>query len=170
VRPPDISEDVPSEMVTQHAVKFLEEKENYCVDIAVTIQPTTPFCTSEDIDGCVKLLADSDSDSAASVCEVHERPEWMFCLDKHSYAKPFLGKKIKGEIGVSQSLSKLYMPNGGIYVTRRNVLLEEGVIFGKKVRFWIMPRERSVDIDEPIDFVFAEFLAKHNAGNEGGAK
>lgn len=160
VRPEDISEDVPSELVTQHAVKFLEKNENYTVDVAVTIQPTTPFCLPEDIDGCVNMLIGSDADSAITVGEVHERPEWMFYNDEDSYAKLFLSKELKGEIGVSQTLQKLYMPNGAAYATRRDVLFEQDSIFGKKVKLWIMPRERSIDIDEPIDFEFAEFMSK----------
>ena len=61
VRPPEISEDVPSELVTQHAVRFLESKEDYPVDIAVTFQPTTPFCLPEDVDGCIDTLISSNA-------------------------------------------------------------------------------------------------------------
>lgn len=166
VRPADISEDVPSELVTQHAVRYLEENENYSVNVAVTMQPTTPFCLPEDIDGCVKMLIDSDADSVISVCGIHERPESMFG-EKDSYAVNFLGNIMKGEIGVSQSLPRLYTPNGGIYATRRETLFNQGSIFGSKIKLWVMPRERSIDIDDPIDFEFAEFLSKKN--KQGGA-
>lgn len=43
IRPKDISEDVPSELVTQHAVNFIEQEEGRQIEIAVTFQPTTPF-------------------------------------------------------------------------------------------------------------------------------
>ena len=43
VRPEKLSEDCPSEWVTQHAVKFVETEESRKVDIVVTMQPTTPF-------------------------------------------------------------------------------------------------------------------------------
>jgi len=167
VRPPEISEDVATELVTQHAVKYLEEKESYSVDIAVTLQPTTPFCLPDDIDGCVKLLINSDADSVISACEIQERPEWMFYIDQNSYAKSFLDKELKGEIGISQTLPKLYIPNGGIYATRRDVLFEQNTIFGRKIKLWIMPAERSVDIDEPINLIFAEFVAKNFLKKKG---
>lgn len=160
VRPKEISEDVPSELVTQHAVNYLEKEENYPVDIVVTLQPTTPFCLPEDIDGCVNEIMSSGADSVVSVCGVAERPEWMFYIDESGYAHNFLGKRIEGDVGVSQTLPKLYTPNGGIYATRRDVLFNQGAIISEKTRLWVMPRERSVDIDEPIDFLLAEFLIK----------
>lgn len=160
VRPADISEDVPSELVTRHAVKYLQDKEGYWTDIAVTLQPTTPFCSPEDIDSCVRELIDSGADSVISGCAVRQRPEWMFYMDKDNYARNFLAREIKGETGVSQSLPKLYSPNGGVYATRRDVLFEQNSLFGKKIKIWVMPFIRSVDIDEPIDFAFAEFIAE----------
>src|SRR5208337_2305709 len=160
IRPADIAEDVASERVTQHAVRYLETTEHYPVGVALTMQPTTPFCTSDDVDGCVRMLIDSDADSAISACEVHERPEWMFYCDADGNAGKFLGSAMTGDIGISQKLPRLYVPNGGIYATRRNVLFDKNSIFGDKIKLWIMSRERSVDIDDPIDFDFAELIAR----------
>ena len=85
VRPEKLSEDCPSEWVTQHAVKFVETEESRKVDIVVTMQPTTPFCTSEDIDACIRLIAKSGFDSTFTARIVRERPEWMFRLiDGHA--------------------------------------------------------------------------------------
>ena len=160
VRPKDISEDVPSELVTQHAVRYLESEEKYTVDVAVTIQPTTPFCLPDDVDGCVSTLLNSDADSVVSVTQVHQRPEWMYYIDESGYAHNLMDKEMRGDIGVSQSLKKLYIPNGGIYATRRQVLFEQNSIFGTNIKLWVMPPERSIDIDEPIDLEFADFIAR----------
>lgn len=160
IRPADIAEDVASERVTQHAVSYLEDNEDYAVKIAVTIQPTTPFCTAADIDGAVEMLIESDADSVISACEVHERPEWMFYNAANGFAGKFIESHMSGEIGISQKLPRLYVPNGGIYATKKDVLFSENSIFGKKIKLWIMSRERSVDIDDPIDFELAELLAK----------
>jgi CMP-N-acetylneuraminic acid synthetase len=160
IRPNDIAEDVASELVTRHAVKFLEEVEHYPVDIAITMQPTTPFCTASDIDGAVQMLIESGADSVISACEIHERPEWMFFTGADGFAVKFIGAGISGDIGISQKLPLLYVPNGGIYATRREILFTENAIFGEKIKLWIMSRERSVDIDDPIDFEFAELLVK----------
>ncbi len=167
VRPAALAEDVASEMVTQHAVSHLEKEERYPVDIAVTLQPTTPFCLPEDVDGCISELISHDADTVFSASPVHERPEWMYYLDEAGLAHNFLGKKIEGDLGISQTLPKLYAPNGGIYATKRNVLFDQNIIIGANSRLWVMSRERSVDIDEPLDFLFAEFL--QSKGLTGGS-
>lgn len=161
IRPNDIAEDVASELVTLHAVKYLEEVNRYPIDIVITMQPTTPFCSAEDVDGCIRTLIESDADSVISVCEVHERPEWMFYTSTDGFAGKLIGSGISGDIGISQKLPRLYVPNGGIYATKRDVLFSEKSIFGNRIKLWVMSRERSVDIDDPIDFEFAELLARN---------
>lgn len=161
IRPERLAEDCPSEWVTRHAVEFVEKEESKKVDIVVTIQPTTPFCMGEDIDACIDVLLLSDKlDSVFSAKAVQERPEWMFKMLDNDRVELFLGGQIKGEAGVSQNLPKLLIPNGAVFVTKRDTLLNDDIIISKKSGAYVMPLERSVDIDEPIDFRFAEFLAQ----------
>lgn len=164
IRPKKLATDCPSEWVTQHAVKFVEDEENRLVDIAVTMQPTTPFCLSSDIDACIKiLLCSSNINSVFTGMYVHERPEWMFKLSDKHRAELFLKGEIKGEKGIYQSLPELVTVNGAAYATLRETLFNEGVIISQKTGVHIMPHERSIDIDVDIDFDFAEFIAnKYN--------
>lgn len=159
-RPARLAKDVPSELVTQHAIRYLEKKEGYLVDIAVTMQPTAPFCTAQDIDNCIELLLKTRADCVVSVKEASERPEWMFKKINGCRAVPFMHTVFKGKTGVSQCLPKLYICNGGIYVNRRGLIVDKGLMIGKDVRIYIMPRQRSIDIDEPVDFFFAEAIVK----------
>jgi CMP-N-acetylneuraminic acid synthetase len=161
VRPPKLAEDCPSEWVTRHAVKFVENEESVKVDIAVSMQPTTPFCLSSDIDACIDiLLSNEDMGSAFTVKIVRERPEWMFLLKDRCRAELFTGGELKGDRGIFQCLPKLVIPNGAVYATRRKALFEEGVLISKKTGVHIMSDERSIDIDEPIDLELAEFMSK----------
>ncbi len=156
-RPADLAEDVPSELVTQHAVRFVEA-EGYPVRIVLTMQPTTPFCTADDIDTCIVKMLQTDLDTVFTACEVHERPEWMYRLEE-GCAVPFSGKLVQGDAGVSQKLPRLYIPNGAVWATRRSVLMDQGLITGPKSGLVVMSREQSVDIDEPVDFLAAEAIA-----------
>jgi CMP-N-acetylneuraminic acid synthetase len=72
---------------------------------------------------------------------------------------PFTGTLVKGDAGISQKLQKLYIPNGAVWATRRSVLMDQGLITGPNSGIVVMSRERSVDIDEPVDFVTAEAMA-----------
>jgi CMP-N,N'-diacetyllegionaminic acid synthase len=166
LRPAELAEDVASELVTQHAVRFVEA-EGYPVRIVLTMQPTTPFCTAEDIDACIARLMESELDTVFTACEIHERPEWMYRRDESSEGRvvPFTGRLVQGDEGISQKLPKLYIPNGAVWATRRPVLMEQGLITGPEAGMVVMSRERSIDIDEPLDFIVAEALALRDAAN-----
>lgn len=166
-RPAHLAEDCPSEWVTRHAVEFVEEQEGKKIDIVVTMQPTTPFCIGADIDACIDILIkNEDMNSVFSVKQVTERPEWMFRIKEGQRAELLIEGEMKGERGIFQSLAGLVIPNGAVYATRRNTLFQEGVLISGKTGVSIMPPERSVDIDEPIDFLFAEFILTKGAWNE----
>jgi len=138
-RPAALSVDCPTEWVTKHALEFIEKMSGITVDIIVTIQPTTPFISPEDIDNCIsKLLDDKSLSSVFTATMVRERPEWMFVLEKKDYVSIYIPGEIKGERGVSQSLIPLVVPNGGAYATRRSALMEEGVIISKNSGVYIM--------------------------------
>jgi CMP-N-acetylneuraminic acid synthetase len=160
IRPADLAEDVASELVTQHAVRFVEAQ-GYPVRIVLTMQPTTPFCTAEDIDACIAKMLESDLDTVFTACEVHERPEWMYRREDATENRvvPFTGRLVQGDAGISQKLPKLFIPNGAVWATRRSVLMEQGLITGPRAGIVVMSRERSVDIDEPVDFITAEAIA-----------
>jgi len=167
VRPAHLAEDCPSEWVTKHAVAFVEEEEAKKIDIVVTMQPTTPFCTGVDIDAAIETLVKNENmNSVFTVKQVTEKPEWMFRLRENSCAELLMEGEMKGERGIFQSLEGLVIPNGAVYATRRDTLFQEEVLISKKTGVTIMPPERSVDIDEPIDFLFAEFLLTKGVQNE----
>jgi len=73
VRPKELAQDdTPHLPVMQHAIDFMEKKNNMTYDIAVIFQPTSPFRTVDDIDGTIKKLIDTNADSAVSLCEWNE--------------------------------------------------------------------------------------------------
>jgi hypothetical protein len=81
-------------------------------------------------------------------------------------ARSFLGLTIKGEIGSAHNLPPLYIPTGAVYATNRDTLVEKGLITGPDTRVVIIPHERAVDIDLPIDLLLAEALAERMASAE----
>ena len=94
VRPADISEDVDTEFVLQHAIEFMEKSEEYSIDAVVLLQPTSPFRKSSTIKECVELYKNEpNADSVVSVNNIEGyRPEWMMKIDKKKvvpYASPF---------------------------------------------------------------------------------
>lgn len=142
-----------------HAVKFMEKEEKTVFDIIVLLQLTTPFTTSEDIDSAINTLLKTKTKSCVSVCPVSERPEWMYSL-KGNRAKPFIN--FKKQAYASHFLPKAYCLNGAVYAIFRDTLIKEKKIFDNtSISAILMPRERSCDIDEPLDFEIAKVISKY---------
>ncbi|MFC2006421.1 cytidylyltransferase domain-containing protein [Chloroflexota bacterium] len=169
-RPADISEDVPTEFVIQHAVRFVEKEEGSEVDIAVTLQATTPLLNSDDIDSTIEKLIKNDVDSAMTVKEISEYPWWMVKINNEGLIAPFLAEIMAGEITVRQNLEKLYIPNGAVYATRRDTLMNENRIIGEKCNALVMPPGRSMDIDTMLDFKIVETIMKEATSEESSTK
>lgn len=141
--------------VVLHALQEIE-KDNTKYDLIVLIQPTSPLVQTGDIEEALKKIVQSESNSCVSVCEISERPEWMFSIETDR-ANPF--SDLHNTEARSQDLPKIYRLNGAVYVTRREVILEhKKLVDHKNLSAIVMPRGRSIDIDEAIDFEIAEVL------------
>lgn len=147
--------------VIKHAVKYLEKKEDYKVDIIVTLEPTSPFRKAEDIDTAVNKLVRTNADSVVTICEVEYPPFWMQKL-KGDKLLPFVKSKFDYNLFERQELPKVYKPNGVVYVTRRDLLMKKNKLTGGDVRGVKMGVKRSLDINSLTDFMLAEILIKKN--------
>lgn len=67
----------------------------------------------------------------------------------------------RGNIGRRQTQEKYYRPNGAIYIQTVKDFYEDSYLYRKGSFAYIMPKERSVDVDTEFDFHFAEFLIKN---------
>ncbi|MCF6173217.1 MAG: acylneuraminate cytidylyltransferase family protein [Campylobacteraceae bacterium] len=153
----------PAKLATDTATSFdaikhtLENVKSY--DFIILLQPTSPLRNANHIDGAIELLMDKKANAVVSVCEMDHSPLWSSTLPKDGNMSNFLRDEVKNKR--SQDLEKYYRLNGAIYICDSDKLLEEGSFFLKENIFaYVMDRESSVDIDEEIDFGFAEYLIK----------
>lgn len=161
LRPAELATDTaPVVDVLQHMVRHMQESEGYSPDVHVLVQPTTPFVLSADIDTAIETFFTTGANSCVSVCEVAERPEWMYQL-QGSMAVPFVdAPALRG-----QDLPPLFRLNGAVYVTKTEVLMDKNMVFdNSNCAATVMPRERSVDIDTSLDFAVAEQLLSLQKG------
>ena len=165
MRPSEISEDVPSERVTCHALDWAEANENCNYEVVVTLQPTTPFIEPSDIDNCLEKLSNNlEIESCFTAVRVTEPPQWMFAVEGDlQIAKTFMNGDISGERGVYQELPPLFLPNGGAYATRVKALRKQNILIANPAAIVAVNHEKSVDIDEPIDWVLAESIGSLNS-------
>jgi N-acylneuraminate cytidylyltransferase/CMP-N,N'-diacetyllegionaminic acid synthase len=158
IRPKNLARDTtPMLSVLRHAVKHLEDKEEYEADIIVRLQPTSPLRTAYDIDRAIDKLLKTNASIVETVCKVNHHPFWMVKL-KNDKLYPFI--KTKKPCFYRQELPELYMLNGAVYVIKKQTLMKKKKIFSENTRAIIMEPERSIDIDNLFNFKIAEFLIK----------
>ncbi|MFD0590674.1 cytidylyltransferase domain-containing protein [Paenibacillus sp. GCM10027627] len=124
-------------------------------DYVVCLQPTSPMRITEDIDRCVEMMLSCSAPSAVSVTEPDKSPYWMFTIDNGFRMQP-----IMGTTGATrrQDLPNVYALNGAVYVAEVNGLLQSATFLTEETAGYIMPKERSLDIDTMLDFQICEYL------------
>jgi len=158
MRPDELATDTASsEDVVRHAVEWLEKNEGYNCDFVVTLQPTSPLVDGSHIDTCIEKMTELNCDSVISVIETPYPPYWMY-KENADRLKPFLQDKIEYDNKHRTELEKTYQANGAVYVTKRDVLMNENRIIGKDCGFIVMNRKDSIDIDTIYDFKVAETI------------
>lgn len=160
LRPAELATDNAQTIdVLDHAIRFMEKKNNYTYDLVTLVQTTSPLILSSDIDQAITKLLSTGSSSCVSICEISDRPEWMYKIDGSSKIIPYANSI--NDTKRSQDLEKIYKLNGAVYVMKREVVKRGGVIVDdKNLAFIIMGKERSVDIDDIYDFELAESILK----------
>jgi CMP-N,N'-diacetyllegionaminic acid synthase len=156
IRPKELAtDDATASDVISHAVDYLL-KHDGPFDILLLLQPTSPLRTSQDIDNAIALLFAKKAKAVVSVCEAEHHPYWSNTLPEDGCMKDFIRPDIMHKN--RQELPAFYRINGAIYLTYCDYLQETKSFFGKKTYAYIMPLERSIDIDTKVDFRLAEIL------------
>lgn len=167
-RPAEISTDCDTTLVLKHAIEYLENNEGYKPFYIVTLQPTSPFRTAQDINDCVRAIKNfrdvnnMSYDTVLTVSRVQQHPYWTFrwCPRGRGRMVPFLNVELTGEKLVSQNLPELWFPTGGVYVNTRDLIVKYERMFGWNIYGVSVPRERALDIDDEFDFKLAECMIR----------
>lgn len=153
VRPKELALDsTPTIDVVLHALDELESTEGYRPDLMVLLQATCPLRNSCDIDQAVSVFLSSDCDLVVSVAEVQEHPYNMYKIEDGILC-PIVERDLT--VTSRHDYPVVYRLNGAVYVSRPVTLRESRSFIKGKLVPYVMPRERSIDIDDPIDLHYA---------------
>ncbi len=136
-----------------HCIRLLE-KEAYLPDAVVVLQPTSPLRSHDDISKAIEIYEKTDRQTVVGVCD---EPIKVNTLVKIS-TKDTLPRVDVGKQTDLQSEETRYRVNGAIYVTDTNNILDANEIFGECITAYMMPWNRSVDIDNESDWRLAEMV------------
>ncbi len=162
LRPSQLAEDTSHPIdVVKHALNFFNEA-NEKYDYIVLLQPTSPFREAIDIDNAIELLDTKNADAIIGVCEAHHTPLWSNTLEDDLSMKDFIPKQYLNLR--AQDLPNFYQINGAMYICDTKKIFEENTFYLKEnIYAYIMPQERSVDIDTQLDFLLAQSILDHKA-------
>lgn len=126
-------------------------------DLLLLLEPTCPFREVADIQKCIDLIIDNELDTVATYKEAELNPHRAWLISKTHEATPFI-ENVNPWLP-RQKLPSAFQLNGAVYVLKVKSLKEneQRVVFGKSGAI-VMPRERSIDIDNPIDLIVAEAI------------
>lgn len=122
-------------------------------DTVCLLQPTSPLRMATDIINAYHIFLDKRAYSVVSICESDHSPLWMNTLPSDNSLDGFLRTDNTGR----HSLERYYRLNGAIYVVDVELLMKSNNIYNNSFAY-IMPIERSIDIDTEFDIEMAEFL------------
>lgn len=157
VRPSALAtDDARTLPVVQHAVGWVEEDEGRRVDIVVLLQPTTPLRTADDIDRGISMLLQTRADSVVSVVDVGgNHPFRMKRLLADGRLINYIDQGFE-DMRPRQELPPVYIRSGALYISRRDVVMEQDTMVGADCRGLVIPPERAMNIDTVSDLVLAE--------------
>jgi len=154
-------DETPSFEVIAHAVKYLNNKKSK-FDYIILLEPTSPLRNSNDIDSALEKL-DFNRDIADSIVGVSEvvdaHPVFDVRINNTGLIEPYALKNFA--LFRRQEIETLYFFEGSVYVSDIQVLLKEKSFYHDRTLPFVVPRWKSLEIDEIIDLLTAETVLKN---------
>lgn len=129
-------------------------------DYLVDLDATSPLRMVEDITTCVDKLRNSDFNNIITAAPSRRSPYFnMVELDIDDNVR--LSKSLNNNVTRRQDSPQVFDMNASIYVWNRQAILNDESVISEKTGLYVMPEERSLDIDSELDFAIVSFLMKN---------
>ncbi len=126
-------------------------------DTFCLLQPTSPLRIADDIKDAYRLYEERSAISVVSMTELEHPIEWCGNIDDTCSLAGFIEKNNDSR---RQDMRKTYRPNGAIYIVSITEFKNDRFLYREGSFAYIMPQERSVDIDTSLDFKIAEIMLR----------
>lgn len=151
-----LSNDKASKLdVIKDSLYKSEKNFNYKFDNIIDIDLTTPLREIKDIKNAFSYFKKNNYNNLLSVCKANKNPYFNIIEVRNN--KTQLVKNTKN-FTTRQSSPKVFEANSAIYIWKRNFLINSFKIVYPKTGLYIMPRERSIDIDDKFDLSLVKLL------------
>ena len=162
-RPPELAIDTAAKLpAIRHCVQKAEEYASKTFDVVVDLDATSPLRLPEDICGAVYLLEARGISNVITAAPARRSPYFNLVeLGEDEVVR--LSKPLPATIVRRQDSPACFDMNASIYVWHRDALFIHATVFASDTRLYVMPEERSIDIDSELDFEIVGLLMKKRA-------
>jgi CMP-N-acetylneuraminic acid synthetase len=156
MRPTELAGDyVPHVPVLQHAVRFAEKQEGRTYDFVFTLQPTAPLREVSDLEGAIEKIVATDADSVVGLVKIEDHHPLRIKRVENDRIVPFWMEEPEGTR--RQDLEpRAYVRAGSIYVTKRDIIMNQGSVFGAVSMPWFLSQDKSTNVDNEYDLLVLE--------------
>jgi CMP-N,N'-diacetyllegionaminic acid synthase len=158
-RPKNLAKD--NSMLMDSLFYFIEKInyiENKMYENFIVLLPTAPLRDAADIDNSINLFRRKKAQSVISMTEAFYPIEWNHTVSLEKRVKAY--SKDFDAVTNRQKLKKTFIPNGAIFIFNYQLLKKTRKYYHKNTFAYIMPKDKSIDIDDIYDFKLAEFIIK----------
>lgn len=164
-RPAELAGDTAkSGPVILHAMEWIEREGRERYDAVMLLEPSSPFARPEDFDAAVAMMERHDAMAVVGVREMEVASTVVGPMDADGRLTAVIDKlrAARAQTGSRQTLGREYTMNGALYLFRWDYFKEHQWIYHDRERVfgYAMDRFHSIEIDEPVDLAWAEFLVE----------
>ncbi len=157
-RPDELAGDSAAKIpVIRHALTESERYYKKQFSFLVDLDATSPLRSVDDIRNAFSQFYRDDNDILITAMPSRRSP-YFNLIEMDSNGKIFLAKKLDKPVFRRQDAPQCFDMNASIYIWKREALLTKDCLFTEKTGLYVMPEERSIDIDSELDFEFVEFM------------
>lgn len=161
-RPEELASDTASSIdVVLHAINYYEEHGIF-FDYLVLLEPTSPLTESADVDKAIESLIanQASADSIVGVSQVESNhPMFIAKIDDNGTLAPYARKDFLTPVR-RQELEELVFFEGSLYISEIKKLKETKSFVHERTLPYLVPRWKSIEIDEYSDFLIADIFYK----------
>lgn len=165
-RPGEMALDTSAKLpAIRHCMLEAERIANVEFSIIVDLDATSPLRTTSDIAESVRLMETTGASNLITGAPARRSP-YFNLVELNEEGVVHLSKKLATPIVRRQDAPKCFDMNASIYIWRRDVLVNDNPLFLPDTLLYEMPEERSIDIDNELDWRFVELIMASRGGEK----
>lgn len=168
LRPKELAKDTsPTIDAILHALDWFEDKgEKF--DLFVLLEPTSPLREETDITKSIEILLENKkAKSIVGIAKLESaHPEFNLILNKEGFIRRWTDKSGNFRVLRRQDLTDVYFFEGTIYVSYVKTLREKRSFYHGQTLGYVVPRYKSLEIDDIYDLKMAEAIIKYRRKNQ----